>query len=337
MEFESSPLVAVWMITFNQEEYISQAVESVVTQRSNFPIKLYLSDDCSTDGTREICIDLKAKYRDKIELFLPDSNLGVRGENSIGMATYKRCIESQARYIALLEGDDYWTDPFKLQKQVDFLEKYPDCVLCHHWHKYAIRLDDGSYREVKAPTNGYLTNQIASVKDVFENRLRVKTRTLMFRNVIKTFPKWFSDVAFGDVPLSMILGKFGRFGFINEEMAVYRQTGTGISSKDSDKHDYFLNHYLEWIKIWEMGNDHFQDLYLDETVASIKGFYKRILKYYFYSPRILVSLLLRIGFKSNLPVIKRLIISIYLIGYFVKGKSSSLTRRLGGFGNGING
>src|ERR1700739_2391661 len=113
------PLISVCMITYNHEKYIAQAIESVLAQKTNFPVELVIGDDYSTDSTRKICLDYKKKHPDILKLRFPDKNMGMM-PNFI--ANLKEC---DSRYIALLEGDDYWTDPYKLQKQFDFLEANP--------------------------------------------------------------------------------------------------------------------------------------------------------------------------------------------------------------------
>jgi glycosyltransferase involved in cell wall biosynthesis len=105
------------MIAYNHEGFISEAINGVMMQQTNFPIELVIGEDCSTDNTRKICLEYKEKYPDKIRLLLPESNLGMMNNF---LQTLRACT---GKYIALCEGDDYWTDPYKLQKQVDFLEK----------------------------------------------------------------------------------------------------------------------------------------------------------------------------------------------------------------------
>lgn len=124
-------MVAVWMVTYNHGEFIEKAIESVMMQKTTFQYKLFIGEDFSTDNTREICKKLKEEHPDKIELFLHDKNIG---SNANGIFMYEQCFKSEAKYIALLEGDDYWTDPYKLQKQVDFLNVNPEFTIC--WTKY---------------------------------------------------------------------------------------------------------------------------------------------------------------------------------------------------------
>src|SRR5947209_2333706 len=96
---------AIWMVTYNHEKYITKALESVIKQEVNFKIKLFISDDRSTDKTIQICESFVLKYPDTIELIINDTNIGPEKN---GLKTYYRCFQSGAKYIALLEGDDYW-------------------------------------------------------------------------------------------------------------------------------------------------------------------------------------------------------------------------------------
>ena len=111
--------VSVCIITYMHEKYISQALDSVFMQKTNFDFEVIVGEDASTDGTREILLEYKEKYGDKLVLVLHDENVGV-SKNSISVQKKVR-----GKYIASLEGDDFWTDEYKLQKQYDILEKYP--------------------------------------------------------------------------------------------------------------------------------------------------------------------------------------------------------------------
>ena len=108
--------VSVAMITYNHERFIAQAIESVLMQQTDFAVELVIGEDCSTDGTRAIVRDYGERYPERIRLLLPEHNLGMMPNF---VATLKAC---RGQYVASVEGDDYWTDPHKLQKQVDFLE-----------------------------------------------------------------------------------------------------------------------------------------------------------------------------------------------------------------------
>lgn len=273
----NEPKVSICMITYNHEKFIAQAIDSILMQQTDFDFELLIGEDCSADRTREIVVDYHKRYPDKIKLLLNENNLGMI-QNFI--QTFKACM---GKYIALLESDDYWTDPLKLQKQVDVLERHPECIACHHWHKYAIKDESGTYIEIPAPKNygqGYFPKKIGTVRDIFANRLRIKTRTVMYRNIFNEIdfpPEWFTHVAFGDVPFSMIMGEYGDFFFIDYPMAVYRQTGKGVSKAGpQDPTEWYIQHYLNWIAIWDKGNKHHNYAYNTEARNTIFYFYRCI-------------------------------------------------------------
>ena len=130
--------VSVHMITYNHERFIAQAIEGVLMQQTDFAVELVIGEDCSTDGTRAIVRRYGERYPERIRLLLQERNLGARAN---ALATLNAC---RGQYIALCEGDDYWTDPTKLQKQVDFLESHPECSLC--FHRVLVVYEDGSAR-----------------------------------------------------------------------------------------------------------------------------------------------------------------------------------------------
>ena len=143
---ENIPLVSVCMITYNHEKYISQSIDGVLMQKTDFPIELVIGEDCSTDNTRNLCMEYKEKYPDKIKLLLPEKNLGM-------IQNFNATIQSCAgKYIALCEGDDYWIDPYKLQKQVDFLEANPDFSFVYT--DVDIYYEDIKYKQTAIIRNG---------------------------------------------------------------------------------------------------------------------------------------------------------------------------------------
>lgn len=116
--------VTVLVITYNHARFIETAIESVMAQETDFEFEVVISEDCSTDGTREVVQRLAAAHPDRIRTLLSDRNLN---DNSV----VRRGVEAaQGRYLALLDGDDFWTSKHKLQRQVDFLEGRPDCSAC---------------------------------------------------------------------------------------------------------------------------------------------------------------------------------------------------------------
>ena len=256
MASEIMTKVSVVMITYNHQDFIKEAIDGVLIQETNFEVELIVADDNSSDDTARV-----------VKTFIENHPKGgqiryIRHIQNKGMMRnfVWAMLESSGKYIALCEGDDYWTDPLKLQKQFDILENNSNIVVCHHWHKYGIRKGE-EWDVIEAPTqwHGYLNQEIATVQDIFENKLRVKTRTMMFRNIINSefFPERFMKLAFGDVPLNFLLGKHGDYFFINEAMAVYRQTDAGVSTAGRDDvgiDKFRVKHFKNWINIWDFAN-----------------------------------------------------------------------------------
>lgn len=329
----ASYTVSVRLQTFNHGSYIREAVESVLAQRTSFRVELICGDDFSTDDTLKI---LKG-YRDteNVTIKVLERTVGDgywQKRRRLGrLYNFTNIIENcSGQYVALLDGDDYWLDPYKLQKQVDFLETNPDCIACHHWHKYAIRDEkSGGFVLVDAPIKGqgYFPEKKASVEKVFSNSMRLKSRTVMYRNVLNTFPSWFYKVAYGDVALSMLLGQYGDFGFIDEPMAVYRQTGEGVSAFNPENTKEVYDHLIQWIRVWEFGIKHYNGEYLNEGLRTIESFYKAMLSTssYYWTIYLRAASFALAG--SCLPIHLRVEVLITLSKLFIRGKSP---RRSGG-------
>lgn len=124
------PKLSVILITYNHEKYIRKALDSVLSQETDFPFEVVIGEDCSPDDTRNICKEYKKKYPDQVRIVNRDKNTGRPTLN-----VYETTMKCRGEYLAYLEGDDYWTDPHKLQKQVDFLEAHPEYIACTHAHK----------------------------------------------------------------------------------------------------------------------------------------------------------------------------------------------------------
>ena len=122
-------IVSISCITYNHAPYIRQCLDGFLMQQTNFAYEVLIHDDASTDGTTEIIKEYEAKYPDIIKPIYEDENQWVKGRRGSAVFNFPR---AKGKYIALCEGDDYWTDPLRLQKQVYFLEKHQECSLCCH-------------------------------------------------------------------------------------------------------------------------------------------------------------------------------------------------------------
>jgi glycosyltransferase involved in cell wall biosynthesis len=200
------------MITYNHESYIKQAIKGVIIQKTNFSYELVIGEDCSKDRTRAICEEY-VKNQKQIRLLSSERNLGV-------MANFIRTLQScSGKYIAICEGDDYWTDAHKLQMQVDFMESNPQCSLCCHMVEkinYETGLEEKSDYIVE---DRYLTNS----EIILAHGMKTPTLSYLFRaEYINNLPKWFLLAPIGDIPLVYYLMMKGKVFCFTEIMGTYR-------------------------------------------------------------------------------------------------------------------
>jgi hypothetical protein len=212
--------VSVCMITYNHERYIAQAVESVLSQRITFPIEIVIGEDASRDRTQEILWGLAKQHPDTIRLKLGEQNIG--GQANF-METFARC---RGQYVAMLEGDDYWTCVDKLQRQADVLDDHPEWAMC--FHPCACLYEDGLQGTPIYPFNW--TKPVATIDDLFSANF-IPTSAVLFRNrLFPEFPAWFRELLAGDWPLHILNAAHGDIGFMPEIMSVYRIHGSGVWS-----------------------------------------------------------------------------------------------------------
>ena len=173
------PLVSVRVITFNHEKYIRDCLEGILMQKTDFQFEAVIGEDCSTDQTREIVTGYAEKYPDKIRMILSESNAGAY-ENIFRVQ--KAC---RGKYQAFCDGDDYWTDPLKLQKQADFLESHPDFTLCFH-NALMVWEDSPKPPEDYSPRN---LNDIVSIEDILLRPWFIPTASIMaLSSILLTIP-----------------------------------------------------------------------------------------------------------------------------------------------------
>ena len=217
--------ISACIITYNQQDYIKECLEGAINQVLDYDYEIVIGDDCSTDNTLQICQEYANKYPEKIKLLSRDKNLGM-AKNWVN--TINEC---QGKYIAICEGDDYWTDNHKLQKQIDFLEENPECSFCFH---KALRFDanDESHNKVY-PEN--LRKTVLNAGDFFKIPT-IPTASVVFRNGIQIPNLIHSHL---DMLLYAALLSKGKAGFIDVQMSFYRLHSEGVSNKYSE------NWYME--------------------------------------------------------------------------------------------
>jgi len=217
----AGPLVAVYMICYNCEAYIAQAIEGVLMQQTDFTIRLFIGDDASTDGTVGICKAYQARFPEQIELLLHPVNIGAVNN---AKTVYHACLASGAAYIAMCEGDDYWTDPLKLQKQVTLLNENPQYALCFH---EVFQLNEATGEET--PYLSY-AKDIYTTEDILNIGTFIPTVSILVRTKVMQFPNWYYRISFGDALLILMASLKGYIVLLREKMGVYRKHSGGIST-----------------------------------------------------------------------------------------------------------
>lgn len=234
---KQKPLVSVHLLTYNHVKFIAQSIESVVNQQTSFPFEIVIGDDHSTDGTSQIVDQYAAKYPDLIKVVRGKTNGGPQ-PNSI------RILEnSQGKYMAALEGDDYWIDPLKLQKQADFMEKNPDFAICFT----NTRVEFFENNEEPYLLNSNIEKDVFELKDLIaETEVWFMGTATLFYTMSSIFPvqPWFHKTKSGDIPMIMLAARHGKIKYLPDVTAAYRRHAAGASNTDHKDDAKFLENRI---------------------------------------------------------------------------------------------
>jgi glycosyltransferase involved in cell wall biosynthesis len=273
MASNTLPLVSVCIIAYNHEKYIRDAIEGVLMQKVNFEYELIIGDDCSTDNTRKILLEYQSKYPSKVKLLLHEKNLGFLGK--------KNHIEilknSTGKYIAQLDGDDYWTYENKLQQQIDFLEQNHDFAICFHKARWFIENNPDYYREYPASQKTVTTIETLSLEGNY-----IPTSSIVFRNKFdfNKIPSWIYEDISGDWAFNHLMAQYGKIYFIDEIWSLYRvhEKGHWVKKADISKSKAYINtkKYL---------NMYFKNAYAKELLLHTRPHYFQLLNYYILEKR----------------------------------------------------
>jgi glycosyltransferase involved in cell wall biosynthesis len=214
----SYALVDVYIFAYNHEDFIARALEGVLMQDTSFPFHITILEDHSTDGTRDIVRRFAEGHPDLIDLELHERNLN---SNRPFVDALSR---SRARYVAVLDGDDYWTSPHKLRRQVDFLESHPDCALC--FHRVEI-VDQEGTRNGLSPRH---PSTFSTIGDLFASNFLYTCSVLYRRSALEDIPEWFHEIRAADRNLHLLAARSGRIGYLDEVMAAWRRHLGGLWS-----------------------------------------------------------------------------------------------------------
>lgn len=234
--------VSISCITYNHEPYIRECLDGFMMQQCDFDFEVLIHDDASTDGTQEIIKEYQDKYPEIIKPIFQTENQWSKGVRMIG--TKFNVPRAKGKYIALCEGDDYWTDPLKLQKQVEFMKANPSVIFC--FHGCLRKLED---KNIIIPYVGLkkFQNMKFIKKKLLFKRLggTFATATSLFNIELCEFINEYSEFFVnGDEALLFAAIQKGEIGYISDVMAVYRTSDSNWSSKN--------NHYSEKLKNYEL-------------------------------------------------------------------------------------
>lgn len=221
----AAPKVSVMLITYNHEKYISEALDSILMQERDFDIEINVIDDCSTDSTQKIVRDYQGRYPEVINCYFNERNVG---HIATQLNTFRGFQTLRGEYFALLEGDDYWTDPKKLKEQVAFLEGNIEYVACAH--DTLKTFEDGRPSEHFLPFKAFGRNQ-AKMPDLVSMAGVFHLSSIVYRNKFGLNPpQCLADPYSCEVIVNILYGQFGDFYCMNKYMSAYRVHGEGVFS-----------------------------------------------------------------------------------------------------------
>lgn len=258
-------MVSISCVTFNHEKYIAEAIESFLMQKTNFKFEILIHDDASTDGTPRIIRDYVERYPHLIKPIFQKENLYSKNIDIDDLNTER----AKGKYIALCEGDDFWTDPDKLQKQVDYMETHPDCTLCVH-AAYMVHVTG---KRIK-PVRPHYGNKIFTVQEIIEGGGGLfATNSIMYpRKLDLNKPDFYKKAPVTDYPLVIYLALSGEVFYIDKFMAVYRK---GVAGSWTTTEQSSIEKIITHIKNTEIMLDNlnrFTEYKYDEAINYKKNF-----------------------------------------------------------------
>lgn len=239
-------MLSIFCMVYNHEPFLKQCLDGFVMQKCEFEFEIVIGEDCSTDRSREIILDYAYRYPGKFKLLLHNKNIGAEENQRLVL---ENCI---GKYIALCEGDDYWTDPNKLQKQIDLLEQNHKASMVFSNCNVDI---NGDINEINLNYPNYFT--FIKYLQLYN---AIPTCTMVFRRSCFTLDnktiELLQNCPVGDFPMRFLIGDKGDFIFISESTAVYRKHDGGISNNF-----HHSNHYLGILRMYKELNTYFNYKY----------------------------------------------------------------------------
>lgn len=269
-----SPVVSVCIISYNHVKYIKQALDSIFAQKTNFQFEVILGDDCSQDNTQENIESYVEEYAGKIKFFFHPQNLTQKySEFTPGKLNFIHTLfNAKGKYIVFIEGDDYFTDELKLQKQVDFLESNEEHSACFHNALMKFENDESLNYLINKPDQK--TSILPSDLLIEKETWFMATASVMFRRKsLAALQPWFGKSKSGDIPLYVLFSDKGPIGYLPDVMSVYRRHDMGLSFTDDRRHSPFVENR---IFMFENLNNQTKGKYQSQINSILAEFYEML-------------------------------------------------------------
>lgn len=208
------PVVSIRTSTYNHEKYIRQCIDGILMQKTDFPFEYIIGEDCSTDGTRAIVMEYAEKYPDIIRVVTDDVNVGMKAN---GLRCIERC---RGKYMAICEGDDWWTDPNKLQRQVEYMEAHPECPMCFTSQGTYLQETDELLEDPGDRIVYY--DEWEMIRANWVGTLTSLTRTSVMKEYDDEIVPHLPYFPLGDWPMWLYFSKVGKLVKLPESTGVYR-------------------------------------------------------------------------------------------------------------------
>lgn len=220
-KIQQSPLVSICIQTYNQASFIEKSLDAILCQKTHFKYELLLGDDDSSDGTREICIDYAEKYPEKIRLFLHhrENNINIASKPTGIFNSLYNLFSSRGKFIAYCDGDDVWTDEYKLQKQVNYLLANSKTSFTYH----EVKLIDENGQYIPKKKDIEISERDFTPAELERALIQPPISTWCFRNLIKNIPLEFTKTFNGDNFWVSLLGNYGDGKYLSDiKPSLYR-------------------------------------------------------------------------------------------------------------------
>lgn len=310
-------LVSICSITYNQVHYIRQCLDGFLMQKTNFKFEIIIHDDCSTDGTTDIIREYAEKYPNIVPIIQTVNQYQNGNKRILASFVYPKV---RGKYIALCEGDDYWVDPLKLQKQVDFLESHPECTLTL---SNGLGYYEDKKRFVKINSIPTKKSKFLSMSEVLmEKGGLIPTASMCFRReMAETEPDWCLNAPVGDRPLRMWCAINGKVYYDVNPMVVYRRSSVGSFTQHVNADYNYARHILDDMNVFfdafdEYTHNEFKDdvQYMKDReeydfYCRVGDNYSRFHSAYFRSYPLMIRLKIRLAssLMNNAPLFYKII------------------------------